>query len=51
MTLNLEPKEVQYLVNLAGAVPSGQALEAGMTGLLPKLLEQANAQAQQPAAA
>jgi hypothetical protein len=50
MKLDLEPKEVQYLADLAAAVPTGQTLNAGMSGLIPKIMEQANAQQPQAAA-
>lgn len=43
MKLELEPNEIQYLVSLAGQVPMGQTLQAGMAHLIPKILQQTNA--------
>lgn len=43
MTLDLEPKEVDFIVNLLAQVPTGQTLQACMVNLLPKIAQQAQA--------
>lgn len=41
-TYTLDDKEVEFICSLLAQVPTGQTLQAGMTGLLPKLVQQAN---------
>jgi hypothetical protein len=40
--LELDVKEVDFIVALLTQVPTGNTLQAGMFGLVPKILQQAN---------
>jgi hypothetical protein len=41
MRFELDVKEVDFIANLLSQVPTGQTLQAGMSGLLPKIAQQA----------
>ena len=42
LAIHFTVKELDYVVQVLAAIPQGQALQAGMLGLLPNILEQAN---------
>ena len=41
MRLELEDREVDFIVNLLGQLPMAQTLQAQMTHLIPKIVQQA----------
>ena len=49
IAIHFTVKELDFVVQVLGAIPQGQALQAGMLGLLPNILEQANTQGPTPA--